>query len=699
MNWQNALWLVAGAGLGSFLVWTLVRLKKMSKNEDLVRLNRGFEKALLQAFNLGSSLDDFSINSNRQFIAVQQAYVLIRGVVEKISEGAKKAHLSFGYSQESHQVAVAGKKSADQMVKIIEAINQSNDEIAAQIALSNQEISKVIDAISEISKKAMVINDIVFQTKLLSFNASIEAARAGEHGKGFSVVAEEMGKLAGVTGTAALEIRSALESNTQLIESVIQLSQARINELMQKGITTVRAGVSDAEKCGRTIQEIVANADRSMKSVREIMEGADSQKQSILEISEKISQLEKVSEQNSDSALLCVDSSEQLSQESSRLHQKLMKVFTRPKEAEPSFSSSGPIYIGMVNALSGSAASMGTGMRDGTMVAFQAVNRLGGVRSRPLELICRDDAYDPAQTLIETQKMIERDKVFCLFGFVGTATSASVVPLLQKHQIPFLAPFTGAQKFRVPHNSNIFNVRASYGEEAEALTQFLTATRGYQSIGILIQDDAYGAAGELAVVRALKKRGMRVHSKGVYARGATDVRLAVSNLSESQPQAVIMVGTNLACASFVKESQQAGLQAQFCNLSFLGTVAFMEAVGDAGEGVIISQVVPSPWSQDFALAARYRSDMKAAGFSRVDYSSFEGYIASQMLIEGLKRVSGQLTRAKFRQSLETIVIDEDQFKLAWSQDSHCASDRVWLTQIKRGECVSLDYLRLMKQAA
>jgi methyl-accepting chemotaxis protein len=75
-----------------------------------------------------------------------------------------------------------------------------------QINYSNEQMSEIVKVIQEIETKTKVINDIVFQTKLLSFNASVEAARAGEQGKGFAVVAEEVGNLAQMSGNAAKEI-------------------------------------------------------------------------------------------------------------------------------------------------------------------------------------------------------------------------------------------------------------------------------------------------------------------------------------------------------------------------------------------------------------------------------------------------------------------------------------------------------------
>ncbi|NCQ16281.1 chemotaxis protein, partial [Candidatus Falkowbacteria bacterium] len=72
-----------------------------------------------------------------------------------------------------------------------------------RISESNQDIASLVFAIEEIAEKTKIIDDIVFQTKILSFNASVEAERAGEFGRGFSVVAQEVSNLAKMSGRAS----------------------------------------------------------------------------------------------------------------------------------------------------------------------------------------------------------------------------------------------------------------------------------------------------------------------------------------------------------------------------------------------------------------------------------------------------------------------------------------------------------------
>jgi ABC-type branched-subunit amino acid transport system substrate-binding protein len=96
------------------------------------------------------------------------------------------------------------------------------------------------------------------------------------------------------------------------------------------------------------------------------------------------------------------------------------------------------IVIGQVAALSGPAAALGQGMREGILAAFAEANAAGGVKGRKLELISEDDGYEPAKSVTAAKKLIDDDKVFALAGSVGTPTSAAVQPITTEIGMPFI---------------------------------------------------------------------------------------------------------------------------------------------------------------------------------------------------------------------------------------------------------------------
>ena len=131
------------------------------------------------------------------------------------------------------------------------------------------------------------------------------------------------------------------------------------------------------------------------------------------------------------------------------------------------------ILIGQSASFSGPSGDLGREFKQVAHYAFNQVNARGGVHGRQIIIVYRDDGYEPDRTRSNTHKFLEQDKVFALFGYVGTAPVVSALPLLERDRIPLIAPFTGAQVIRTPLNRFVFNLRASYHNEIGKLVEYI----------------------------------------------------------------------------------------------------------------------------------------------------------------------------------------------------------------------------------
>ncbi|MCK5551255.1 MAG: ABC transporter substrate-binding protein, partial [Hyphomicrobiaceae bacterium] len=259
------------------------------------------------------------------------------------------------------------------------------------------------------------------------------------------------------------------------------------------------------------------------------------------------------------------------------------------------------IVFGQSAAFKGPAAVLGLGMREGILAAFNEANAAGGVHGRKLELVSYNDGYEPEKAIANTERLIGDDKVFALIGEVGTPTSKAVQPITTEQSVPFLGPFTGAAFLRDPSLRNVINVRASYDQETEEWIERLTGELGLSRIAILYQDDSFGRAGLKGVTKALEKRGLNPVAEGTYMRGTTAVKRALLAIRKGSPQAVVMVGAYKPCAEFIKLAHTIKLDTIFVNISFVGSKALAEELGQDGKGVVVTQVVPLPNDVDIPL--------------------------------------------------------------------------------------------------
>src|SRR5664280_408455 len=257
--------------------------------------------------------------------------------------------------------------------------------------------------------------------------------------------------------------------------------------------------------------------------------------------------------------------------------------------------SSDRILFGQAAALEGPSSALGQGMRQGILAAFAEINAKGGVHGRRLELISRDDGYDPDRSVVQTTRLIEEDKVFALIGAVGTPTTTATVPIAKAANVPFIGPFTGAGFLRAPDLHNVVNIRASYAAEAEAWIKHLTEDLHVTSVAIFYQDDAFGRDGLAGVKAALDKRHLELAAEGTFERNTRAVGSAMRTLKRTEPEAVVMVGPYGPCAEFIKLAHKTGFDPIFVNISFVGASALAKELGPEGKGVIVSQVVPFPW--------------------------------------------------------------------------------------------------------
>lgn len=346
--------------------------------------------------------------------------------------------------------------------------------------------------------------------------------------------------------------------------------------------------------------------------------------------------------------------------------------------------SADKIVFGQSAPLSGPAAALGTGMRDGIQAAFAEANAAGGVGGRKLELISLDDGYEPNKAIEMTTQLLGEKAVFALLGAVGTPTSAAVLPMVTEKQVPFIGAFTGAEVLRHPYNKWVVNVRASYFQETEAMVEHLTKDLGVTKIAIFYQDDAFGRAGLAGVQKALEKRSMSLAAEGTYERNTTAVRTALLAIRKAEPQAVIMVGAYKPCAEFIKLAKQLKSSWRFVNISFVGSDALAAELGDQGDGVIVTQVVPFPGDESLPVVKRYHDALKAVGGDlKPGFVSLEGYLAGRTVLAALAKIDGAPTRAGFVDTIvKTGTFDLGGLTLNYSADNNQGLETVYLTELR-----------------
>ncbi len=337
-----------------------------------------------------------------------------------------------------------------------------------------------------------------------------------------------------------------------------------------------------------------------------------------------------------------------------------------------------PIIIGQSAALTGAYEDLGKEFKRGAEAQFEAINQAGGVNGRPVSLTSLDDGGDGAKAKANTQKLIA-DGALALFGYTDTLTAQAALPLLADAKLAFIAPVSGADILREPVNRQVFNVRASFRDEAEEMIGQLTK-RGINKIAVFYQNDVHGRAGLAAVETALQKRKLQIFLVATIDRNAPKIPTAIDSLSKSHAEAVVMIASPSASAAFIRGMKKAGSTMQFFNFSTVNANALARELGDEGRGVQIAQVVPFPYSDSTPLGREYLK--RIGGTEKASFASFEGYIAARVLVEGLKKAGKKLSRESLVDALGGMaVIDLSGHRLGYTATDHGGSKLVELTII------------------
>ena len=209
-----------------------------------------------------------------------------------------------------------------------------------------------------------------------------------------------------------------------------------------------------------------------------------------------------------------------------------------------------------------------------------------------------------------------------------------------------------------------------------------------QQIAVFAQQDSYGDAGFQGVAKAF--RAMGVNDTAIvrlnYTRNTVDVDEAVKQLQALKTiKAVVMVSTYRAAARFIEKTKDIFPQMIYSNVSFVGSTALSEELKLLGpryaNGVIVTQVVPAV-SGYSSIVLEYKTALaKYFPGEAPDYVSLEGYVAANVLIQGIKRAGPQFDTERLIDTLEnTRSLDLGLgAPLSFGRAEHQASHKIWGT--------------------
>lgn len=317
------------------------------------------------------------------------------------------------------------------------------------------------------------------------------------------------------------------------------------------------------------------------------------------------------------------------------------------------------ILIGSSIPSSGIIKSWGNAVTSGANSYFNYANEKNLIKNKKIEFLTYDDKYEPELTIENINKLIFEDKVFTLFGLVGTPTVKRVLPILYDENLPLFSAFTGASFLRDNYNENFINFRASYDQEIESLMNYIIYKKNLKKIAVFYQNDDYGEEGYISVLDALKRKNLNLVAEGSYKRNTLSITHALNEIKNAKPEVIFMVGAYKTNSLFIKKAKENEnlKDVIFCNISFgdaNSMINELKRLNTNTNNLIFSQVVPNYMDNSIPSVVEYQTLMKKYyPQEELGFLSLETFLSAKVLVNAISRIKGEITREKFIYMIKT----------------------------------------------
>jgi branched-chain amino acid transport system substrate-binding protein len=299
--------------------------------------------------------------------------------------------------------------------------------------------------------------------------------------------------------------------------------------------------------------------------------------------------------------------------------------------------------------LSGPMAPLMLNVIAAQQAAVDELNARGGLGGRALKLAVYDDGYDPQRTMANARKALEEDGAVMLFGTVGTAQTAALLPYIAARKVPLMGPYTGNPLLRSVDNRYFFTTHASYADELVKMVRNLVTLHSTR-IAVVYQNNELGK-GMLPLVQKIiaDEQATAVAAHAIENSGGNALDIA-TRLAPLAPSAVILIAAGPAVVEYVM-ANKAKLGVPIYTLSVSAGGPILSALGESARGLAVARVTPFPWQATTPLAREYTSAMQRNKLP-LEYDTYTGYINARILIECLRRADKPISAKSILQALE-----------------------------------------------
>jgi branched-chain amino acid transport system substrate-binding protein len=323
---------------------------------------------------------------------------------------------------------------------------------------------------------------------------------------------------------------------------------------------------------------------------------------------------------------------------------------------QPCFGQREPYNVGAIFSLTGAVSSLGTAERNAADLVVERINKSGGINGHSLNLIVYDDGSDPTKGVIAARRLIVSDKVVAIIGPTLSSTTQSIIPYIEKAEIPLLY-VAGSSAFVTPVRKWVFKIPPS-DLGVIRLFESYCKPKGIKKIAVIYNSDAYGRSGRDEIVQQAPKFGIEVVLEEKFNPNDTDMTVQLTKIKRSDAQAFICWAANPEPVVVARNRVQIGLEIPMLQAGGALNQKFLDLAGKFADGVIIpahklavAEQLPDSDSDKDMMVSFMKEYLNKFKSEATIFSGF-GFDAINMVSMALKAVGPN--PAKMRDYIENI---------------------------------------------
>ena len=325
--------------------------------------------------------------------------------------------------------------------------------------------------------------------------------------------------------------------------------------------------------------------------------------------------------------------------------------------------AAGELLIGRLGSVKSPIASPSTiAVSEGFDLYIKRINDAGGVNGQKFRVVFRDDEFKPPMVVSSAVDLIEKDKVIALVSPQGTPGTAGLIKegILTASKIAVVGPFTGDAK--VLSGANMFALRSTYDDEIAALARQMKAV-GQKRVAYFYYNTSQGPLFAPVFEKIIKDSGLEyVGAVGFDINPAEDVQIqlvkqAAAKVAALKADAVFTFAVGPSFSIAMRSLLEAtGKGVTRYTFSINNWEALVKKIGEQeAAGVVFSQAVPYPYSNNRQIVREYQSDIKKlAPDQKINFAGLEGYMTAKVLVEALRRTGANPSSEKVLNALQSL---------------------------------------------